>query len=111
MVYDLAVAIGIGLAVFSFTFAYLAVGIDKKHGHLQFFFMFLCILTFGLDLVVMAEAANIDGASTIESILTGGGLHLFVWPFMLILFYFIIYFIYRGFMGIFGKNSPENRWK
>ena len=110
MVYDLAVALGIGFALFSFTFAYLAVGIDKKHGHLQFFFMFLCLLCFGLDIVLMAEAANIDGVTTIENILTGGGLHLFIWPFLLVVFYFIIYFIYRSFMGLFGRSDPENRW-
>ena len=108
MAYDLAVAIGVGLAVWGFVWAYLATNIDKKHFYLQFFFLVMTLLTFGIDITVLSQAAKDDSATNIEAILLGAGLNMFIWMLYIVIFIIIIYFVWQVFQAMRNKNDNED---
>ncbi len=104
MAFDLGL-IALTFAVFSGIFAYLAINMSKEHGILQIFFLFISMLLFGLDVTIMAQGAHDESAAGIESILTGGGISIFMWPFIFLLFYFIIYIMVKLVTRRLARNS------
>jgi uncharacterized BrkB/YihY/UPF0761 family membrane protein len=106
MAYDLAVAAAVFFGLAMFTFAYDSTHLDpEKHGYLQWFFLMLSFLIFGLGIAVMAQAANDDAATNIEDILTGGGLHIFIWPLVFLIFYIVFYFMYVSLSRVMKKKE------
>ena len=104
MTVELALVIGMGMI--SFLFAYLSVNLsDKRHGAIQFLFLFVSILTSILNVSMMSQFAM---PSRIAELLTGV-YSLVVWTFIFTLLYFILYFIThvsKIFIAFLEKLSP-----